>query len=335
MLRQFSKVKSVNFKLINSQHSLKTKITIRKFSTEKPEEKKINLENIVKNETVSTEKTIVQPELSEKDLLKQRLKLIGIGFTGGCVGTVAGIGGGVIMVPLMAAFTTLTRHQMTATSLFGLAVTAISSTASFLYMGANIDITTSIIIGTCAMITANLGARYGSKLNQVQLAKFFGYFCLLIGLFVPLFKYFRSDEERKEISGKYFIHALSGCCIGFLSGLIGIGGAVFYVPLLLSTTAMPQIQIIGTSLLATLLPSLSGCLTHFKLGNLILANGIFLAIGTFAGGVIGSKIASKTNEDALRIFFGTLMVFVGLRQIRISNKKLKEMAKLSIKKPNS
>jgi hypothetical protein len=66
---------------------------------------------------------------------------------------------------------------------------------------------------------ANLGARYGSHLNQNQLAKFFGYFCLLIGLFVPLYRFFKKDE-RKNAEGKYFIHALSGCVIGFLSGLI-------------------------------------------------------------------------------------------------------------------
>jgi uncharacterized membrane protein YfcA len=99
-------------------------------------------------------------------------------------------------------------------------------------MGANIDYTTSLIIGSCAMITgefekesnfilANLGAKYGSHLNQNQLAKFFGYFCLLIGLFVPLYRFFKKDE-RKDVEGKYFIHALSGCAIGFLSGLIVI-----------------------------------------------------------------------------------------------------------------
>ena len=98
MLRKFSKVKPTNFKLINTQITLNKSLSIRKFSTENTEENKI--ENL---------------ELDKKELLKQRLKLIGIGFTGGCIGTVAGIGGGVIMVPLMAAFTTLTRHQMTAT----------------------------------------------------------------------------------------------------------------------------------------------------------------------------------------------------------------------------
>jgi uncharacterized membrane protein YfcA len=73
---------------------------MRKFSTENNEKEKIEKE-ITKVET--------------ENLNKERLKLAAIGFAGGCIGTVAGIGGGVIMVPLMAAFTSLTRHQMTAT----------------------------------------------------------------------------------------------------------------------------------------------------------------------------------------------------------------------------
>jgi uncharacterized membrane protein YfcA len=90
---------------------------------------------------------------------------------------------------------------------------------------------------------------------------------------------------------------------------------------------MPQVQIIGTSLLATLLPAMSGTLTHLKLGNLIVKKAIFLAVGTSTGGVVGSKIASKSNEDALRWFFGILMIFIGIRQIRASNLVLKNLKK--------
>jgi len=112
-----------------------------------------------------------------------------------------------------------------------------------------------------------------------------------------------------------------------LSGLLGVGGAVFYTPVLMLTTSLPHLQLLSTSILCCVLPSLSGIRTHYNLGNLNLKKGLYLSIGTTIGGILGSNIAKKLPEDYLKIIFSFIIFCVGLRQFQIA-KKLKIVVKI-------
>lgn len=236
----------------------------------------------------------------------------------------SGVGGGVFMIPLLGAFTSLSGHQIAASSLFGVLSNGIFSTASFLSLGVPIDYKTALIIGSCAGIFSNFGARIGQKQNPKVLMRVFAFLALFIGLFVPIFGYYKKqllDSERKELPYKEFVSALAGSFGGLLSGLIGIGGAVFYVPLLMTITSMPQVNIIGTAILATMVPAVIGVLTHYKIGNLDIRKSLILALGCSLGGIFGSYLAKYSKDDYLRFIFGIVVFSIGVRQFRLSRMK--------------
>lgn len=247
-------------------------------------------------------------------------KIFSIGFGAATFGSLSGVGGGVLMVPLLGAFSTLSRHQITASSLFGVMSNGISSTTSFLSMGVPVDYTTSLIIGSFAGVSSNFGARFGKKMDPKRLTRYFAYLAFTIGLFVPLYGLYKKNQtgEKRNLPYKELVFAFAGTACGFLSGLLGVGGAIFYVPLLMSITDLPQVSIIGTAILATLVPAIIGVLTHYRIGNLDVRKSIILGLGCTVGGIIGSRLAKYTKEDYLRFAFGIVVFSIGVRQFRIS-----------------
>lgn len=170
---------------------------------------------------------------------QKKFRIFAIGTTASMFGTLSGAGSGILMVPLLNAYTTLNRHECTAASLFGITVSGIASTISFLYLGVDISekmLLTSVCIGTFASISSFYGAKYGKTLDARKLVLIFGYLACFIGIFVPLYSYFKKNQKRKEISNEYAFFAGAGAFFGFLSGLLGLGGALFYVPLLTTVT---------------------------------------------------------------------------------------------------
>jgi uncharacterized membrane protein YfcA len=249
----------------------------------------------------------------------EKTTMVGIGLTGAGLGSLSGVGGGIIMIPLMSKFTpNLIRVEATAISLFGVAVNAIVSSTTFVLMGLPFDVISASVIGGSAAITSVFGARAGKNFAQSQLTLYFACLALFVAFFVPIYGYIKKTQARSEIDYKYYVHAAFGVMGGFLSGLLGVGGAIFYVPLLLSTTDMPQVKIVGTSIACTLLPSLIGCFTHYKLGNLRPVKASFVALGAVIGAIIGSRLAKQAPEDLLRNIFSLMVLGVAIKQFRLS-----------------
>jgi hypothetical protein len=105
---------------------------------------------------------------------------------------------------------------------------------------------------------------------------------------------------------------------GFLSGLLGLGGAVFMIPLLLYVPPMmgfPGLdmkQVAAISMVQVLSASLSGLIVHKK--NRFVSRSILLYMGLFnaVGNLVGS-IASQYAKSALLLaIFATLAVIASV-----------------------
>ena len=97
-------------------------------------------------------------------------KSFAIGALAGTCGSLAGMGGGFIMIPLMTSkrLMGLTQHQAHATSLFAVATTG---TAGALSYSGQVNYEVAAAIAFCGMATASLGAYASSKMSQAALKK--------------------------------------------------------------------------------------------------------------------------------------------------------------------
>ncbi len=127
---------------------------------------------------------------------------------------------------------------------------------------------------------------------------------------------------------------ITGAGIGFLSGLLGIGGGFVMVPiqfwLLTSMGVDPTIAIrvsLGTSLAVILPTALSGAYGHYKKGAVLLRPAAYLAATGLIGGIIGAAIASNIPGNILTILFGVAALIVAIRMIIGKNNETKEEPK--------
>lgn len=105
-----------------------------------------------------------------------------------------------------------------------------------------------------------------------------------------------------------------GVLIGIFSGIVGIGGGIFMVPLLVWLAGMDQHKAQGTSLGALLAPV--GALAfyeYWKKGNVDLTFALLLALGFFVGGYFGAKWAQGIPDFWLRRIFAITMIAVGVK----------------------
>jgi hypothetical protein len=105
---------------------------------------------------------------------------------------------------------------------------------------------------------------------------------------------------------------------GFLSGLLGLGGAIFmiplllYVPPLLGVGLLDMKQVAAVSMVQVLSASLSGLIVHNK--NRFVSKSIFIYMGTAnaIGNLAGSLVSKQVKSAFLLAIFATLAVIAAV-----------------------
>jgi uncharacterized protein len=104
---------------------------------------------------------------------------------------------------------------------------------------------------------------------------------------------------------------LLGILVGFISGMLGIGGGVLVVPILVIVFGFKQQEANGTSLTMLFPPAAIPAIhTYWKAGNVRLDAAILLAIGFILGAWLGAHTANMISPDRLRQFFAFFLLFI-------------------------
>jgi len=114
----------------------------------------------------------------------------------------------------------------------------------------------------------------------------------------------------------YCIYGIWGATIGFLSGIIGIGGGILIIPTLIFLFGLSQHQAQGTSLAMMVPPiGLMAAFRYWKEGNVVMPIALFGAIGFFVGGYFGAGVAQHFSPETLKRVFGVLLITIGCKML--------------------
>eukprot|EP00534_Pseudo-nitzschia_fraudulenta_P001321 CAMPEP_0201118950 /NCGR_PEP_ID=MMETSP0850-20130426/3140_1 /ASSEMBLY_ACC=CAM_ASM_000622 /TAXON_ID=183588 /ORGANISM="Pseudo-nitzschia fraudulenta, Strain WWA7" /LENGTH=255 /DNA_ID=CAMNT_0047384457 /DNA_START=176 /DNA_END=943 /DNA_ORIENTATION=- len=244
-----------------------------------------------------------------------------IGAVAGTFGSLAGMGGGFVMIPLMTSkrLLGLTQHQAHGTSLFAVATTGFAGAISY---SGEVDYEVAAAIALCGMATASLGAQASSQLSGPALKKALGVFMLLIAPTIPAKEYVMPKKDETERAAedpsffrRYVTPAGIGCCSGFLAGMFGVGGGAIVVPALSFFTDMNHYQALGTSLCAMVPTAVAGTATHMSKGTVAMRVAPALAAGAFIGSFCGGKLGLSIPEQDLKYGFSGTMMVLGARSL--------------------
>ncbi len=113
------------------------------------------------------------------------------------------------------------------------------------------------------------------------------------------------------VGGKWSL-PLVGLIGGLASGLLGVGGGIFMVPLLVAFAALSEHEAHATSLLAILPIALVGASVFTMEGQASYSLAALLALGSLAGAPVGARIMARLSEGTLKAVFGAAMVVVAV-----------------------
>lgn len=257
------------------------------------------------------------------------IALCGIGV--GVLSAMFGIGGGIVMVPLIHLVFGQPAAVASGTSLFAILPTSIFGMLARLRDG-TIRFPVGIAAGLAGACLSPLGAVAASTLPGLYAMVLTA--CFILFTAYNMFKRVwrsrpvavakgdaqqASDPARRRAplesatgAKLYGSAALIGMVVGFLSGYLGLGGGFLIVPLLQSLFGFTMKQATGTSLVAVGILAIPSFITHAILGNVVWLLGLLLIVGSIIGTKIGAVVLKRVNDRLLTALFGVVLVASGV-----------------------
>lgn len=240
-------------------------------------------------------------------------KLVLTGVAAGIVGGGLGIGGGIIMVPLLllAGFD---RHRAHGTSLAAIVLIAAAGATSF-GMDGELVVGLGLTVGVGGIVGSTLGAAAMHRMSPQALSICFGVVLLvaavrMIGGGEPI----PGSAEIGEVARTAIALGI-GLLAGLFAGVSGVGGGIVIVPSTVVLLGLTQHEAQGTSLLAIILTATAGTAVNRRNKRVRLGDGLVVGLGGAVGSVVGSRIALAIEGRSLSLVFGLLVLFVGIQTL--------------------
>ena len=110
--------------------------------------------------------------------------------------------------------------------------------------------------------------------------------------------------------------ALIGLAAGAVSGVLGVGGGILFVPALVLVLGLSQVDGEATSLLAILPVAVVGTWRQQRYGNVRLAEGLLMGALAAAGTVGGVALVNVLPAQVVKIGFAVLLLFTAFGMTR-------------------
>ena len=234
-----------------------------------------------------------------------QLWLILLGFAAGVLGSMIGVGGGIIVVPALT-FLGFPPTVAASNSLFAALSNSIASTISYSRQK-RIEFSLGLKLGLLTIPGTILGAIISTD-DSPDLFKFlFGFVLIASAAYIFLRK--KIEDKEKILSKQMMVFAIGASFFaGIISSFFGVGGGIIFVPLMVVGMGMTMKRAAPTSQLILLFASLSGVIVHSILGHPDFLQAGFLAIGAFIGGLVGARLSIDIKERYLQILISVVIV---------------------------
>ena len=249
------------------------------------------------------------------------LLILGIGAS--FLGSLFGIGGGIVYIPFLTIVFGLSPSEAAAISLIGILATSAGAGAYYAEHGiSNVRLGLFLEIGTT--VGAIMGALLAAYVEDWFLSVFFIVF-MLFNAGRMAFGHGRDcgDEEGGHEfsvydpkSGKTLGYDLrrkglgSATCVvaGLYSSMTGVGGGVIKVPVMNSMMGVPMKAATSTSSYMIGITAFSGSIIYLLNGTILLDYAAFIAIGSFLGMLVGTRASAHLDTSSIKKYFSIVLV---------------------------
>lgn len=237
--------------------------------------------------------------------------LILIGLLIGLFSGLFGIGGGLILVPILVYVLKFPQPIAAGTSLMAVIFPVCTAGAVYVWHG-HYNLLIAALLAVGSFCGAQIGARLLRHINVQIIRSLFVVLIifLVISLFIKIPQ--ASHQIHLDIVTGILIVCL-GLGIGILSALLGIGGGSMAVPILIAGFGMGTVVAKGTALLMIFVTIISGSIVNHKLKQVDQKTALILGISAMILAPLGAWFATLISPLISNILFVILLLGVGLR----------------------
>lgn len=259
-----------------------------------------------------------------------------IGLLAGALGSLMGLGGGIIIVPALMVLSGylgilagITPQIAVGTSLLIMIFTGLSSTLAYLKQK-TVDLKSGLLFFAGSGPGALVGVYFNNGIDTKNFLIFFGIFIIIVSFILMIRKHLKPLKLTKRGIRREFINesgetieygyhpavALSiAFVVGMLSGLFGIGGGSLMVPAMILMFGFPPHRAVATSMFMIFLSAILSSISHISLGNVNWLYAIALIPGAWFGGKIGATINKRLKSDTVVNILRIFLIIIGIRLI--------------------
>ncbi len=270
------------------------------------------------------------------------LALAGVGAVAGCLGAVAGIGGGILVVPALALLFHVDIHAAIAASL--VSVVATSTAPGSVYVGAG---HANMRLGMALEVSTTLGGLAGGLAAMVVPPHLLGGLFAILTAVTALFMLRGKKSDEAEVDGPgptnaraqgheepgtlagAYVDPRTGALVpyqpvrlgvgsgvalvaGAVSGLLGVGGGFLKVPAMTLGMRVPLRVAAATSNFMIGVTAIASLFVYFARGQVRPELASAVALGVVVGSLFGTRLSARAPVRLLRRVLAALLALVAL-----------------------
>lgn len=256
-------------------------------------------------------------------------------FAAGCLGALTGLGGGVVIVPMLTLLFGVNLKYAIGASLISVIATSSGAAAAFVREGYT-SLRIGIFLETAAAAGAIAGAYLTTVLSVSVIALIFG-----VVLLYSAYSALKRDETadigkpsdklavRLNMEGEYpgtdgpvsyGVHNLmAGWSVmgvaGVLSGLLGIGSGAVKVLAMDQIMRLPYKVSTTTSNFVIGITAAASAGVYFAHGYVEPGLTMPVMLGVLAGALLGARVLTVARSQVLRVLFSVVVIVLGLQMV--------------------
>ncbi len=234
------------------------------------------------------------------------------GFCAGVLGGFLGVGGGIVVLPLLVLLFKFPVGAAVGTTILIVFLNSVIS--SFMHLSLrNFDVRLFKVVIVPGIIGSVVGSLLFTVLSRVSwiLKICLGIYFMYVSI-RTLFEISKEERQRKVLRGWRTV-ILSGFAAGLVVGLLGLGSGAVLVPVFAYVVGLPIRIAVGTSLLCFAPMALVSVLFKMMTGKCDIMAALCMLPGLIAGARLGSRLLTKVPIKVVKAVFSIAFLMIGLK----------------------
>lgn len=241
-----------------------------------------------------------------------------IGFVGSFVSGMVGIGGSIIIYPLLLyvpaflGFAAFTAHEVSGISAVQVFFSTLGGVLAF-RKGGYLNKSLIVIMGVSTVIGSFIGG-FGSKfLNGDAIQVTYAVLASVAAVLMFLPKKGVDEQSPDQVTFSKPLASASSLVVGIAAGIVGAAGAFILVPFMLVVLKIPTRMTIASSLAIAFISSIGATVGKVATGQVLFWPAVVLVIASVVASPLGATVSKRMNTKWLQSLLSVMILATAVK----------------------